>query len=417
MPKKINKIIALLIITYIFVIIVLRAFVMGITYDEAFTFLAYSKPLADDTSMWTLKNIWYTCVANNHWMYTIMESILLKTTGIMYNEFIIRLPAVIFGLVYLCISYIEYIKERISGFTFLLLVFNYYVGEFFSLGRGYGVSAALVLAGLVLYERWKNSEYNKNIYLMLSIGALLLSSYANSVSLVPCFCVGAIALFKIIQNHTLGQLFKYIPLYPFAVLYALMGVIILKYHFNVTKEGMGAYVAEDVSLWGLIKEYIGMLPTNDTVVIIVSVLAVSLTAAAILYLLIKKQFLECDYMLAMLLYFLCLILMIGVFARGGMTGRTLIPAFPLIAYGFGQMISKTATGLIKNKRILIVIFSAIALIFTVFYVSRTDIYHVDDWYDDCEVKVRRTSADYVFNGNNASDVFYFEADNALNSLQ
>lgn len=410
MNKRINKVLALIPVISIAIFVTIRAAIMGITYDEAFTFLAYSKPLADDTSLWTLKNIWYTCVANNHWMYTIMEAILLKTTGIMYNEFIIRLPAVVFGILYLLIAYFGYVKEKISGITFVLLVFNYYVEEFFSLGRGYGVAATLVLGALIIYKYWVESSYSKTIYLLISTGLLILSAYANSVALVPGFCIGLIAIVQIIWNKKVVTVLKFIPIYPIMVGYGVLGLIIVKYHFNVTKEGMGAYVADKVNLVGLIKEYVGMFFTNDKIIMILSLLLLFVTFAFAVLLLLKKRLLSCDYTLAGFIYFICLLVMIIVFERGGMTGRTLIPAFPLVAFEFGELLDNVLDIYNRSGKKCAVIGCAIILLLSITYISRADLYHVSDWYDDCEVKNLRKTNEYVFNANNASDVFYSEAD-------
>lgn len=397
---------------------------MGITYDEAYTFLAYAKPLRDDTTLWTLKNIWYTSVANNHWLYTILETILIKTTGILYNEFLIRIPSIIGGLVFYVLVYLEYVKDRINWLTFGLLIFNYYLNEFFSLGRGYGLSALLVLIGIILYDRYRASVYTKDIYLLISLGCLILSAYANSISLVACFCMGLIMLYEVLRNRRLPHILKNAWTYILGIVYALAGLVIVKFHFNVTKVGLGAYVADSVSLMGLINEHVGMLFSNGIVIRIISFVLIAIALIAVIVLIKAKALHKCDYSMAMMLYFISLILMITVFSRGGMTGRTLIPAFPLVAYGFGELVSEAAKSVINkdsmksaNIKVCKLAVAAGFITCSLVFVRRMDVFHVSDWYEDCEVKYNRHNADYILNENNASDVFYVEADKYINSVR
>lgn len=177
---------------------IIRAAISGITYDEAFTYLAYARPLEDCPTMGMVENIYWECVANNHWLNTVLIALTGMVTGIEYSEFLIRLPSILLGCCYLAVTFGCYYRKKINGAEFILLTFCYYMHEFFGLARGYGMAAALVLFGILLYREWTRSGCNKHLLLLTSTGLLLLSAYANSVTLVVCFCLGIVMLYHLL---------------------------------------------------------------------------------------------------------------------------------------------------------------------------------------------------------------------------
>ena len=52
-----------------------------------------------------LSKINYTIIANNHILNTILMFIMTKITGLEYNEFVIRIPNLIFYLIYIIYAY------------------------------------------------------------------------------------------------------------------------------------------------------------------------------------------------------------------------------------------------------------------------------------------------------------------------
>ena len=181
----------------------MRAAISGITYDEAFTYLAYAKLLADSPDLNTVKSIYWGSVANNHWLNTLLIAFVCKITDIHYNEFLIRLLSVLAGCCYMVVVLWEYKRKNINGIQFMILSACYYMEEFFGLARGYGMAAALVLFGLLFYQKWIDTNCLKHSALLLSIGCFILSAYGNSVTLVVCFCIGIMMLYHLLAARQL----------------------------------------------------------------------------------------------------------------------------------------------------------------------------------------------------------------------
>ncbi|MBL7113238.1 MAG: glycosyltransferase family 39 protein [Bacteroidales bacterium] len=130
----------------IFVYIVSRAIIVGVTYDEAWTIMTFVP-----------KNIWglftYTpCNANHHLLNTILIK-LLYSSGIQ-TVFLARLPNLLSGLLYLIFSY-KTAKELFHPFfgfvLFILLIINPFLLDFFGLARGYGITLGFQMMALYYF--------------------------------------------------------------------------------------------------------------------------------------------------------------------------------------------------------------------------------------------------------------------------
>lgn len=158
---------------------VIMAATSSISYDEAYTYMRYSTSRAPD--------FFATNYANNH----PLNSILIFITAFFfpYNEFAIRLPNLVFLLLYLAIS--AKIATKIPKYKLLvfgLLVFYWMlIPQYFSLARGYGISSALVLLFLMYFKNETESPKDiiKNFYI------LMFASYAFT-GLLPVVAVLAI---------------------------------------------------------------------------------------------------------------------------------------------------------------------------------------------------------------------------------
>lgn len=432
MGKKINldKIKNLAAIAAVFgvgLIFIVRAAITGITYDEAFTYLAYAKPLMEWPSLTQIELIYWESVANNHWLNTFLIALICGVTKIQYSEFLLRLPSILFGCSYLFVVLRSYQKKRMDGCQFVLLLFCYYMHEFFGLARGYGMATVLVLFGLLLYDAWVKEECTKHWQLLLSVGGLIASAYANSVTLMVCFCIGILMAYRLIRNKQLLSFIR--KCWPVLLIYAVAGFLIVKYHFHVSGEGMPLWAADSSSLLGLVGEYVSMFLGGDTVIKVVSILLVIATIVSIVYLIIKKKILTCDFGLACVFYFICLLLMNVVFGRGGFYGRTLLPAYPLVALGIYDLLSKGIQEFeksykqkreesaeksrpIKVQMLKGIIEGVVILIVAFMYLSKVDLLRTRDWYNDYNIKVEAyNNPDYETSREHASSVFYEEKKN------
>lgn len=390
---------------------ILRAAITGITYDEAFTYLAYARPLMDSPTLSMVGSIFWGSVANNHWLNTFLIALVCGGLKIQYSEFLIRLPSVIMGCVYLGLTLREFCKGRLNGLQYAVLTFCYYAAEFFGLARGYGMAAALVLWGILLYNRWKEQRYEKHYLLLLSSGVFILSAYANSVTLVCCFCMGIVMARHLILEKKLLPFIR--KCWPVLFLYAGAGLVIVKYHFRVSGEGMPLWASSGGSIYGIMAEYVNMLFQGDIVIRAVSLLLLFSLALAVPYLAVRRKLMKCDLGIAALVYFLFLVSMDVVFKRGGFYGRTLLPAYPLAALGIYELLEAAVKELEEKFHSLYVPARIFGILFVLalalMYVGKTDLLRTRDWYDDYNIKVDfYCNPDFFSQGEHASVVFYQE---------
>tara|TARA_B100001996_G_scaffold378791_1_gene363504 strand:- start:81 stop:1235 length:1155 start_codon:yes stop_codon:yes gene_type:complete len=154
----------MIIFSSLFILIVFKAKNTEITVDEAYSFLNYSY-VGDYLNIG---------IANNH----ILNSYLIYLfQNIGYSELILRLPNVLFGLIYLLVVF--QISKRTKNYIFssALLLLNPYLIDFFSIARGYGISTSLIFLALYLYASFKENSLIWPI-ILLSISTL---SYHVSV--------------------------------------------------------------------------------------------------------------------------------------------------------------------------------------------------------------------------------------------
>ena len=80
-------------------VIFTRASITEITYDEAFTYIAYSQEIRF-SDLATLRHVYDESVANNHWLNTVAIAAAERVLGVSYCEFAIRLLNLIAFAVY-----------------------------------------------------------------------------------------------------------------------------------------------------------------------------------------------------------------------------------------------------------------------------------------------------------------------------
>ncbi|MEW6468614.1 MAG: glycosyltransferase family 39 protein [Bacteroidota bacterium] len=142
-PDKTTRLILFLAGSFLFLYTALRAYLMSITYDEAYSYLEFAR-----RDFWVPSEFNYMA-GNNHLLNTWLMKIAVSLFGL--SEFVIRLPNLMFHLVYLFFSYLVVRGSRSSIIlvaSFLLLNMNPFLLDFFSAGRGYGISMGLMMASL-----------------------------------------------------------------------------------------------------------------------------------------------------------------------------------------------------------------------------------------------------------------------------
>ena len=152
-----------LILIFAFIYVLLRAYYLSITYDEALTYLSYS--IKSYIGIFTEESM-----ANNHFLNTVLIKFFTGIFGV--SEFVVRIPALIGASIYLASAY--YISKLLfSKYYFLasvtLLVSNALIMDFLPLARGY--SLALGFFMVALYYLLKE-EHNEIVILMCTLSVL-----------------------------------------------------------------------------------------------------------------------------------------------------------------------------------------------------------------------------------------------------
>lgn len=159
--------------SFIFVLVIaIRAAGSGITYDEAYTYLHYAKANHFNTPF----------CPNNHILNTLLINWIDRLAGVQFNEFLIRLPNVLFGICY-CL----FACKLANCFKYRYLIvslcfFNSYISDFFSMARGYGIACACIMACCYFIKGAIGSQNSyKNFYYFILFACL--ANLANGISL------------------------------------------------------------------------------------------------------------------------------------------------------------------------------------------------------------------------------------------
>lgn len=164
----------------------LRAWLLPITVDESTTVFNYVPKIVVDTLTYCTE-----VNTNNHILNTLGIKILTGTFG--WHPMIVRFPVLMGAGLYIWAA--VHLSQRLSEsgwvrlFILMMLLGNPYLLEFFSLARGYGLAAGLVLAAL--WQAWRYLEENQREYLRNAFIFAGLAVYANFTLLIffAPFCV------------------------------------------------------------------------------------------------------------------------------------------------------------------------------------------------------------------------------------
>ena len=156
-----------------------RAANLSMTHDESGSFIYFM-----DDNLWKVffeENGWPS--ANLQWLNTALMQLSASIYG--QAEWSLRLHSLLGHLIYMLFSFLllkNIVKNnwlQLSGF--ILLNFNPYMLDFFSLARGYGLALAWMLASLYYFTTWINS--GKYSHLSLLFITALLSILSNLTAL------------------------------------------------------------------------------------------------------------------------------------------------------------------------------------------------------------------------------------------
>jgi predicted membrane-bound mannosyltransferase len=187
---RVWRIASFILIAIVFFTNVYRAVTQSMTIDEAFTYNLYLSK--------NLHVILTQFDANNHVLFTFLAKAAVKLFG--KAEWIVRLPTVLAGLLYLVVAWKLCRLLFGAGWLFLLglaaLSLNPYLLDFLSAARGYGLAIALLMLAiyfLVLYLDSAGEQFlpRAGVALGLSVAANLNMIFpAAAIVLAAWFLAG-----------------------------------------------------------------------------------------------------------------------------------------------------------------------------------------------------------------------------------
>ena len=367
-------------------IAIVRAGCSALTWDEAFTYMFYALPLSENPSVDLLIKISKTCHLNNHWINTVLIAFFTSLLKVKYSEFIVRLPVLIFAALFYLFSARCVVKKTISWLEFILLLFSYYLNEFFGLARGYGICISLVFVSLIFFREFiSNFSINK---FWISFYLLTLSTYANSVSLLIVFAVGTVTVIDLMRKHMFIEFVRKSLVHLLICGESLL--YILLFHMRASGAGMPVYSVDKVDFLFYVKQYFFLttyhINFSNAFFLFVAITFVIVTIISLFF----SDFNRFEFVLLFFIHLLLLLVMPFVFKRGGFLFRTLIPSYPLFVFCVGTVMKNIETLLVKRCRYVFygvksLLFVFCCLLFVVF-IKRIDVMHTRDWFDNYKIK-------------------------------
>jgi hypothetical protein len=181
--NKTNKYGFLIFYAACFFVVLFKAITIPITHDECATTVHYST-----YSYWEIL-MYPDSWPNNHILNTLSVKWLITTFT--KEQWIVRIPNLIgfwiyaYGI-YLFLKLVFKPDSKLFLFGALIFVLNFYLIDFFSLSRGYGLSCAFVTISAVYIL--KSFIEKKDMYIWLAIALAIIGSYANFTSLIYVMC-------------------------------------------------------------------------------------------------------------------------------------------------------------------------------------------------------------------------------------
>ncbi len=345
-----------------FGLILVRAAVMTITFDEAYTYFGCALDLK--LNMEGIRELYLTSNSNNHMLNTILIALMDQLTGSRYVELVIRFPNILAGALYLFVLYRMYVGKHINGIVYYTLVSCYFLNEFFSLARGYGLAVCFLTICLCLYLLWKESGFQKILYPCLIMVCYMLACMANTICLLMAPALGLLCLINLIRSKTLG---RFILFFWYGIAITGAGIIaMLFYHLRVTAEGNEVlYVVNADSFFEAFFLNFGDMMSENSVLATVwaAIVILSCAAACIVYLYRickKRKAARPDFIL--MFFVLALLIFLEGKMGGGQfaTGRAMVPLFPVLAFALQDAVGYLPEG--KGKAGIVVVGSVLVMV-------------------------------------------------------
>ncbi len=349
-----------------------KGFKNPITYDEALTYLNYVEP----------KDIYKFAIANNHPFNSLL---MIGSTYFGTSEIYLRLPNLIMGSLFLIASYKISIKSKYPEITFLILTFTPYLFEFFSLARGYGLSAVLIFFGTINYFY---REWNKYSILFSSI-LFFFAIYSIFPSSIYVF-----SFFAVVTYNELKK--KNIIIFLFSsLIVSFASYQTLRWTITISEYDLYIPFPKNVNLKYLVSNSFGFGPLFNPYHVFVGSIIFYIFITLSLFFYFKNQKIENNYTLEFifllnltLLYFIPIILGLNIPAY-----RLLLPFMPPLLLIISSNMERLLEIIKSQTANLISITISIILIIN-FFVS----FNLENTYDWAPNKISKEESEvYFFN--------------------
>ena len=359
-----------------FAITLIRAAITQITYDEAMTYLYWCRPAIFRPE--GMKEIYFNSNANNHLLNTYMITLFDHFFKHPYNEFVIRLPQLLFFLLYLAIIVVLYRKKQLSASVAVFLTANYYLDEFYGLARGYAMSNTLMLCACISYLAFKRSKYTEDKYLILCSAFYAFSITANTVALLLLPSFGFMWLMAL-----KGRLIKTIKKHAVYLLlwFGFLGIM-TGYHMIVTQQKT-LFTGLERGFFDCYFISISRMFINNLLYAkILGAFFVALLVLFVILLIYHKNFLDCDFFCGLLIFLAVSIIAQLIFKKGYATERELIPFYSFFVFAVWEAGSQLC-GCIKvldlNSAAMKYCVGILCILLVCNYYRQLDISATRDW--------------------------------------
>ncbi len=367
------------VVSVCFGIVVYRAYNIGITHDEAFSFL-----LIDTNYINALAT-----TANTH----ILNSLSMKIFNLLNlnHWFFLRVHSILSFLVYAFFVYkiLRFFKTSSSKITFItLMICNPFVLEFFSLARGYGISMAFLTAAIFHALSYLQNHSSTNLRKLLLFSSLaMLGNYTVLYPLAGIF----IYLFWIQKKALIQQLLERKTvllsiIYLIINLGAAVNMLLIKHITNDLQYGADqSFLFESLPSLFLNTAFIpfpSQAKTIETIGIMLSFFTFFLMVNTFIISLLKKNKLLGFATSVFLLSFLFYSLSHWIFSTPYPLSRTSLNLFPFIALNLIIWIELA----LKNKWLKTTIKTSSVIFLIYFSIQNFSLNHTLEWRNQSEVQ-------------------------------
>lgn len=364
--------------------VVLRAKFLSFTFDESVSYT-----ILQNTKYWIN-------TPNNHLLNTELMKVFDTLFGT--SEFLLRLPNVLSFLLYLTGSYFIFKKNKriwLSLFGLILVLFNPFLIEFFSLARGYGISMGFLLVSLALLFRnevykEKPTTFLNDFFFSLVFAAI--GIYANLALINYYICVIVIFIYKYLwllryqqKNRIFNILFWITVSISTVPLYLGVSRLLMLKAKDQLYFGSSSMID---SLQSLLESSFFLKESTPIVLVLINIFVITTILMGVIHIVLTKSY--NSFLFHVLL--LILLLSIGLYAEHILfdakypKSRTALFYIPLLSIYFYQFFSTLVNHYEIQKRVYIPFISLFCLTVLMNFIWKANLSHTTTWKHDAWTK-------------------------------